>query len=139
MFRKILLRMNKRTSRFVAIGVLLFLVVVLFPFPIDEEHLTNGTGMWCTPSVPIIRWCFPDTGKFYYQAVSSDGGGGIASYGNKQGTWKLKGATINVVLDNNNRAFTIRPLLWGRLLWATDGFGEDIGVDVVGVPIWGKC
>jgi hypothetical protein len=77
--------------------------------------------------------------SFIYQAVSSDGGGGIASYGNKQGTWKLKGATINVVLDNNNRAFTIRPLLWGRLLWATDGFGEDIGVDVVGVPIWGKC
>lgn len=101
----------------------------------------HGTGSWCSlVSSPLARLGFSQTGDFFYQSVWPDGGGGITTVGSAHGTWEMNEGVIEVILDRNNTndadaAFTVKPLIGGRLLWTMFGFS----LDAIGIPIWRKC
>jgi hypothetical protein len=136
MMQRLLFFLNKRMWLIVAIGVLLLLLVILFPFPLDEEQLTNTR--WCTPSVKDAHFQFDQRGEFYYGAkiFSADGGESVGG----QGKWESRGTFIHVVVDKSNiheegYSFTIRPLLLGYVLWSTVDFGGAL----ILMPIWRPC
>ena len=140
MLKKILLNITKRKKSLIIIGCVLLLIAILFPFPINENHLTSGSGSWCAPSIPRVIWGFSEDGTFYYLASLPDSMGGGSSQGSRRGAWSIDGSTINVGLEseNNSHSFKIRSLFFRRILWTNDGL-EYLWIDTDGIPIWRKC
>lgn len=113
------------------IGTCLLLVVTLFPFPMSAQRLSSTR--WCAASIRDAHFQFDQSGGFYYGAMVVDNVGGASAY-EGQGKWERRGTSIYVV-DDGGYSFTIRPLLFGYMLWSTVDFGGAI----ILLPIWRAC